>query len=261
MRVTASRRKSTKPTRSPTPPSPEARPPLQPGHRALHPARSRPERGQLLRLRRQQPGHRDRSRRDVLHRVRHRRGGHRHRGVPCHDRQFAVERRRCRRGGRVGGVESAVNPLAKIGKVTKLANAAQKVYSKFGAGRATKGLATRLAKPGEDLYVGPYSVSSRANRASGLNRSHTPHHAPQDAVSGVSRSRGITINIRRDLHERTTTFRRAPRDLPSRRSHLAADVWELRGLLRGAGYARSTRNRQLQELVRQNRSLWGGGAN
>ena len=37
-----------------------------------------------------------------------------------------------------GAVESAVNPLAKIGKVSKLANAAQKVYSKFSkAGRAT----------------------------------------------------------------------------------------------------------------------------
>jgi hypothetical protein len=43
--------------------------------------------------------------------------------------------------------------------------------------------APRLAKPGEDLCVGPYVRSRRADETPGLQRSHSPHHIVQDAVS------------------------------------------------------------------------------
>ena len=123
--------------------------------------------------------------------------------------------------------------------------------------KATEGVSnpTQLAKPGEDLYVGTYSKSRYGNIKSGLNKTHTPHHAVQDAISETSHGRGITINIRKDLHELTGTFRKTrdidPTDL---RKNLAADVWELRNILRDAGYDRSTVNRQLQELIRQNKA-------
>lgn len=95
---------------------------------------------------------------------------------------------------------------------------------------------TQLAKPGEDLYAGTYSKSRYGNIKSGLNKTHTPHHAVQDAISETSHGRGITINIRKDLHELTGTFRKTrdidPTDL---RKNLAADVWELRNILRDAG--------------------------
>ena len=45
-----------------------------------------------------------------------------------------------------GAVESAINPLAKLGKISKLANAATKVVSKFSkARRWTKRVATKNA--------------------------------------------------------------------------------------------------------------------
>ena len=48
------------------------------------------------------------------------------------------------------------------------------------------------------------------------------------------------------------------RDLPTIRDHLAADVKELRNLLRQNGHDRSTVNLQLQELIRQNKENLGG---
>ena len=65
-----------------------------------------------------------------------------------------------------------------------------------------------LAKPGEDLYVGTYSKSKYANKKSGLNSTHTPHHVVQDAISPTSHGKGITINLRKDLHELTGTYKR-----------------------------------------------------
>ncbi|WP_160678009.1 hypothetical protein [Clostridium sp. C8-1-8] len=115
--------------------------------------------------------------------------------------------------------------------------------------------ASELAKPGEDLYVGTYSKSRYANIKSGLNETHTPHHAVQDAISETTHGKGTTINIRKDLHELTGTFRKTrdidPTDL---RKNLAADVSELRNILKDAGYDRNTINRQLQELIRQNKA-------
>jgi hypothetical protein len=115
---------------------------------------------------------------------------------------------------------------------------------------------SQLAKPGEDLFVGTYSQSRRANVATGLNRTHTPHHVVQDAVSGTTTGRGITINIAKEIHRLTETYGKM-RNFTSLRQHLAADIRDLRALLRDFGYNRSVVNRQLQDLDRQNKALGG----
>jgi len=71
----------------------------------------------------------------------------------------------------------------------------------------------------------------------------------------ISHAQGVTINLRKDIHALTRTYRRPMRQLPNLRSHLAADVRELRTLLRQHGYDRSLVNRQLRELIRQNKAL------
>ncbi|GAA3980261.1 hypothetical protein GCM10022407_26900 [Hymenobacter antarcticus] len=125
--------------------------------------------------------------------------------------------------------------------------------------------AVALAKKGEDLFVGSYSQSSKANRVSGLNKTHTPHHAVQNAVSPSSRGSGPTINLKHDIHAKTATNGKPRRDVSgalkqnsnntnSLRVHLAADVRELRGLLKEAGYETKTVNAQLTELIRQNKA-------
>ncbi|MBD5089477.1 MAG: hypothetical protein HDT30_11845 [Clostridiales bacterium] len=113
-----------------------------------------------------------------------------------------------------------------------------------------------LAKPGEDLYVGTYSKSSYWNKKTGLNKTHTPHHVVQDAVSSVSHGKGITINIRKDIHLDTKTYGSLRRGLTNRQ-HLAADIAELRVLLKERGYSRSSINAQLNELIKQNKVLGG----
>ena len=113
-----------------------------------------------------------------------------------------------------------------------------------------------LAKPGEDLYVGTYSKSSYWNKKTGLNKTHTPHHVVQDAVSSVSHGKGITINIRKDIHVNTETYGSLRTGLTNRQ-HLAADIAELRVLLKEQGYSRSTINAQLNELIKQNKALGG----
>ena len=124
-----------------------------------------------------------------------------------------------------------------------------------------------LAKAGEDLYVGTYSTSYNANKKTGLNKTHTPHHAVQDAVSTNTHSSGVTINLQKGIHKQTATYKRPVRDISGRMSgapganknnknplrvHLAADVKELRNLLKNNGYDQTTINRQLSELIRQN---------
>ncbi len=113
-----------------------------------------------------------------------------------------------------------------------------------------------LAKPGEDLYVGTYNKSSYWNKKTGLNKTHTPHHAVQDAVSTVSHGKGITINLRKDIHLQTETYGRKRHGLTNRQN-LAADVMELRVLLQNNGYDRSVINAQLSELIKQNKALGG----
>ncbi len=114
----------------------------------------------------------------------------------------------------------------------------------------------KLAKAGEDLFVGTYSQVRRANLLSGLNPTHTPHHAIQNAVSPTTHGRGITINIRKDLHEKTWTYRRPLVKGLTKEQYLERDVKDLRTILKDAGYKRSVINRQLSELIRQNRELW-----
>ncbi|MBQ4069161.1 MAG: hypothetical protein IJC76_07900, partial [Lachnospiraceae bacterium] len=113
-----------------------------------------------------------------------------------------------------------------------------------------------LAKPGEDLYVGTFSKSTYWNKKTGLNKTHTAHHVIQDAVSSVSHGKGITINIRKDIHLKTATYGSLRKGLTNRQ-HLAADVRELKILLKEAGYDRSIINAQLNELIRQNKALGG----
>jgi hypothetical protein len=107
--------------------------------------------------------------------------------------------------------------------------------------------------PGEDLYVGTYSKSSYHNKKTGLNETHTPHHMVADAVGGKSHGKGVSINMRKDLHEQTRTYKRNP-DLGDNRKNLAADVRDVRNILKNAGYKTSTVNQQMKEVVRQNKN-------
>ena len=54
----------------------------------------------------------------------------------------------------------------------------------------------------------------------------------------------------------TRTYRRPVDRSLSLRQHLAADVWDLRAILRGAGYDSAVINRALTELIKQNKALW-----
>lgn len=94
------------------------------------------------------------------------------------------------------------------------------------------------------------------NKKTGLNETHTPHHVVQDAVSQTTHGKGITINIRKDIHEQTATFG-SKRDLNSPREHLAADIFVMRNLFKQNGYNKSNINIQLQELIRQNKVTGG----
>ena len=80
----------------------------------------------------------------------------------------------------------------------------------------------------------------------------TPHHAPQDAVSGTTHSRGITITIPKAVHANLQTTGRPPRQLTTIREHLAADVKELRIRLREYGFTRDEVNEALSKLIREN---------
>jgi RHS repeat-associated protein len=149
--------------------------------------------------------------------------------------------------------------LLGAGAATKAGLIPKPGMAATAAGRKPPVQKTRppLAKPGEDLFVGTYAVSRRANLKSGLNPTHTPHHVVQDAVSSTKHSQGITINLRKSIHDLTATKGRPKRNLATLREHLAADIFELRKLLRTAGYDRAVINRQLQELVRQNKATGG----
>lgn len=117
---------------------------------------------------------------------------------------------------------------------------------------------SNLAKPGEDLYVGTYNQVRSGNIKGGLNATHTPHHAIQDAASPTTHGRGITINLRKGLHEETWTYRKPLVKGLIDRQYLGRDAKDIRGILRRAGYNRETINRQVRELIRQNKKLWKG---
>jgi RHS repeat-associated protein len=141
----------------------------------------------------------------------------------------------------------------------KVCRALSRTGARAGAEAAETALAAAaktIPNPaaGEDLFVGLYGQTRRANIQSGLNATHTPHHVVQDAVSGASHSLGVTINLRRDLHELTRSYGRNA-DLGSNVRNLAADVRDLRNILRDAGYDRSLVNQQMQRLIELNRQV------
>ena len=168
-------------------------------------------------------------------------------------------------GATVSWVPDALNGLLYLGRGDVLgalgSGAAMAPFLgggvNFGRIGARADQVAGLAKPGEDLFVGTYSKSRRGNLKSGLNPTHTPHHAIQNAASPTTHGRGITINMRKDLHEKTRTFRRPLDRSLTRRQQLARDVKDLRRILREADYDRSQVNRQLVELIRQNKQQWG----
>jgi RHS repeat-associated protein len=156
----------------------------------------------------------------------------------------------------------AIGALRHADDVSDLARAADVGEDLGGARRAASRLEDvgsdlpRLRGPGEDLYVGPYGKSYRANVRAGVTSEFTPHHVRQAALSPVSRWRGTTINIRRGIHAPTRTISRLA-DLGLARTNLAADIHDLRVLLRAEGYDPHLINRQLQELIRQEEAIGG----
>jgi hypothetical protein len=84
-----------------------------------------------------------------------------------------------------------------------------------------------------------------------LNATHTPHHVVQDAVGGLPRHRGPTINIPKSIHDLTRT-KNVLADRGTPRRNLGADIWDLKNLLGAAGYDRSLVNQQLRKLIRLN---------
>ena len=160
------------------------------------------------------------------------------------------------------GSEERVYNLEIHGEhVFRVASSGLLVHNSSGAEGTVSTGTTRtpikLAEAGEDLFVGGYAQVRRANIKSGLNATHTPHHSVQDAVSGTSHSTGVSINLLKDLHALTRTFRKPVEEGLSLRQHLSKDVWDVKNILTNANYDRSVINAQLKELIRQNKPLGG----
>ena len=158
-------------------------------------------------------------------------------------------------GGAATKVVGRVSRLARTGRrAAKAADAAEDLVPGRGVPREP----LLLAQPGKDLFVGTYSRVRAANLRSGLNPTHTPHHSVQAAVSDAgSRSAGISINLRKNLHQLTRTYRRPVQPAPNLRTHLARDVRDLRRILREVGHDPRRINMQLQELIRRNKAIGG----
>lgn len=66
----------------------------------------------------------------------------------------------------------------------------------------------------------------------------------QDALSQTTHGRGIAINLRKDLHELTRTYRvPVDKSIIGLRNNLAADVRDLKKILLNAGYDPKVVNR------------------
>jgi hypothetical protein len=145
--------------------------------------------------------------------------------------------------------------LAKASEVTRDVPAGMST-GREGVGGGSLVAKSPLSVPaaGEDLFVGLYGQTRRANIQSGLNATHTPHHVVQNAVSDTSHSLGVTINMRKDLHQLTRSYGRNA-DLGNNVSNLAADIWDLRTIFRGAGYDSSLVNQQMRALIDLNRKV------
>jgi RHS repeat-associated protein len=154
--------------------------------------------------------------------------------------------------GDIGATVLGMKGLSKCGA------AAISGESAAGVGAAGASVASKVKlgvpKAGENLFVGTYRESYAANRACGSNLTHSPHHAVQNAVSCTSHAEGATINLPKSIHTRTRTFRRNA-DLGNNIRNLAADIRDLRNLLREAGYNRTFVNQQLQKLIELNREI------
>ena len=146
-------------------------------------------------------------------------------------------------GAALSGASIAASALPGVDQLA----AGSKLAHLFAASKANT--VNKLATAGEDLFVGSYSQSRRGNIKTGLNSTHTPHHAVQNAISQTSHGKGVTINIRKPFHEKTRTYRKPIEKELTQRQHLYKDVMDLRNILREANYPRSTVNRQLQDLI------------
>jgi hypothetical protein len=78
---------------------------------------------------------------------------------------------------------------------------------------------------------------------------------------GAPRRQGLcfyySLNLRKDLHELTRTYRNPNVDRGlSLRTHLARDVMDVRRILLDAGYDPRVVRKQLRELIRQNKGVW-----
>jgi hypothetical protein len=136
--------------------------------------------------------------------------------------------------------------------MSAVAGSAMMMAAEGGGGKNKK----CLPGPGEDLHVGPYRRSYLANKLSGLGKTHTAHHVLQAAVGRITRDDGITINIRKELHKLTRTFRKRVQE-GQPRQHLARDIRDLRNILKDAGYDPRLIRQQLRKLIRQNREVGG----
>lgn len=148
--------------------------------------------------------------------------------------------------------------IKSVGKGLTTAGEVLRIVKQTNTNRAFT-VERELAKSGEDLFVGTFNEVKRANDRSGLADTHTAHHVVQNAVSSVKRGEGIAISMRDELHEQTRTFRRRVDPAPDLRTHLARDINDVRKILKDDGYDQSTINRQLNELIKQNKKLGGFG--
>lgn len=100
-----------------------------------------------------------------------------------------------------------------------------------------------------------WGVSYNANKKAGITKIFTPHHAIQNATAKASRSRGATINIKKSIHKLTYTYRNPKVRIGTPRQQLAADIFELRRLLKDAGYDKKIVNQQLRKLIQLNKEV------
>jgi hypothetical protein len=146
----------------------------------------------------------------------------------------------------------APGPLAQP-SWTRVSGKSQAILKPKAGGAGAAEVAEDLVSEGQDGYVDTYGNAVIANRKAGLG--YVAHHVPQAALGIVSREDGITITPSRRLHSLTRTFGgRAIVGLMNRQ-HLAADIWDLRGILRQAGWKTSKLNRQLADVIERNLRL------